>query len=138
MNAKGRRTVGAPESWLEHARSDLRLARLAVGQDVLPEQICFHAQQTVEKALKAILLVRQVEFPLTHDLEELLSIFAVAGIDVPAEIQEAGTLTPYAVETRYPGFWGEISETDVRHALALAQSALDWAEDTQRAGVGPS
>jgi HEPN domain-containing protein len=130
MNAKGSsRSVGAPESWLEHARSDLRLARLAVGQDVLPEQICFHAQQAVEKALKAILLARHVEFPLTHDLEELLSIFAVAGIEVPDQLQEAGMLTPYAVETRYPGFWGEISETDIRHALALAQGAVNWAEE---------
>lgn len=52
MTAKGRvRPVGTPESWLEHARSDLRLARLAVGQGVLPEQICFHAQQAVEKSL---------------------------------------------------------------------------------------
>jgi hypothetical protein len=44
MTAKGRpRPVGTPESWLDHARSDLRLARLAIGQGVLPEQICFHA-----------------------------------------------------------------------------------------------
>lgn len=134
MNAKGRRPQGAPESWLEHARSDLRLARLAVGQNVLPEQICFHAQQAVEKAFKATLLIRQVEFPLTHDLEELLSIFAVAGIDLPAGLQEAGTLTPYAVETRYPGFWGEISETDMSHALVLAQRAVDWAEEMMGKG----
>jgi HEPN domain-containing protein len=129
MTAKGRpRPAGTPESWLEHARSDLRLARLAIGQGVLPEQICFHAQQAVEKALKAILLARKVEFPFTHDLEELLSIFAGAGIAVPAELQEAGALTPYAVETRYPGFWGEISNADISHALTLAQEALSWAE----------
>jgi HEPN domain-containing protein len=95
MTAKGRlRPAGAPESWLEHARSDLRLASLAIGQGVLPEQICFHAQQAVEKALKAVLLARKVEFPLTHDLEELLSIFAGAGLVVPAKLQEAGVLTP--------------------------------------------
>ncbi len=130
MTAKGKpRPAGAPESWLEHARSDLRLACLAVGQGVLPEQICFHAQQTVEKALKAILLVRRVEFPFTHDLEELLSIFAGAGLAVPAELQEAGVLTPYAVETRYPGFWGEISGEDISLALTLAQKALSWAEE---------
>jgi hypothetical protein len=44
MTAKGRpRPVGTPESWLNHARSDLRLVRLAIGQGVLPEQICFQA-----------------------------------------------------------------------------------------------
>jgi HEPN domain-containing protein len=128
MTAKGKpQPAGTPESWLENARSDLRLARLAIGQDVLPGQICFHAQQAVEKALKAVLLARRVEFPLTHDLEELLAILSDAGISVPADLQEAGALTPYAVETRYPGFWGEISEMDMLQALELAQEALDWA-----------
>jgi HEPN domain-containing protein len=69
-----------------------------------------------------------VDFPLTHDLEGLLTIFAGAGISVPAELQDAGALTPYAVETRYPGYWGEISSEEISHALALARDALRWAE----------
>jgi len=130
MTAKSRpRPAGSPESWLEHARSDLRLAQLAVGQGVLPEQICFHAQQAVEKTFKAVLLARKVEFPLTHDLEVLLSIFDRAGIIVPDELQDAGILTPYAVETRYPGAWGEISEMEMSHTLSLAQAAIHWAEE---------
>lgn len=130
MTAKSRqRPAGIPENWLEHARSDLRLARLALGQGVLPEQICFHAQQAVEKAFKGILLKKGVEFPLTHDLEALLSIFEAASILIPENLQEAGILTPYAVETRYPGFWGEISDLDMHEALALAQQAVSWAED---------
>ena len=130
MTARGRsrQPTGAPEGWLEHARSDLRLARLAVGQGILPEQICFHAQQAVEKAVTAVLLARHVEFPFTHDLEELLSLADDGGIAVPAELQEAGVLTPYAVETRYPGFWGDISDQDMRQALGLAQVAISWAE----------
>ena len=48
---------GSPREWIEHARSDLALARLGRdAQDVLPAQVCFHAQQAVEKALKAVLL----------------------------------------------------------------------------------
>jgi HEPN domain-containing protein len=126
------RPAGTPENWLAHARSDLRLAQLAVGNNVLPEQICFHAQQAVEKAFKAVLLHRQEDFPLTHDLEELLAIFDAAGILVPENLQEAGVLTPYAVETRYPGFWGEISQASVREALDLAEQAIIWAENSTR------
>lgn len=38
--------IGSPEEWLRHAQSDLNLARLANGRaDILPEQVCFHAQQ---------------------------------------------------------------------------------------------
>lgn len=70
-----------------------------------------------------------MEFPLTHDLEALLSILEAAEIFIPESLQEAGALTPYAVETRYPGFWGEISEQDMQEALALAQQAVSWAEE---------
>ena len=91
-----------PPAWIISAESDLTLARLGHIQDVLPEQICFHAQQAVEKAFKAVLISASVEFSLTHDLEELLDIFAEAGIPVPEELLYAGSLTPYAVETRYP------------------------------------
>lgn len=55
---------GSPEEWLEHARSDLRLARLAAGDaSIRREQACFHAQQAAEKAIKAVLLSRQAGFP---------------------------------------------------------------------------
>lgn len=47
-----------PSDWLAHAESDLNLARLAKGhENILAEQVCFHAQQATEKALKAVLLI---------------------------------------------------------------------------------
>jgi HEPN domain-containing protein len=79
------------------ARSDLRLARLVEKSDILPEQICFQAQQAGEKAFKAVLLHRKINFPLTHDLEELLAVFEQTGMAVPSEFEGVGALTPYAV-----------------------------------------
>lgn len=59
---------GSPAEWLNHARSDLRLAIVARRhKDILLEQVCFHAQQACEKALKAVLLSKEVGFPLVHD-----------------------------------------------------------------------
>lgn len=75
------RLPASPEAWIIHARSDLTLAQ--IGRDnsnVLHEQICFHAQQAVEKSLKAILLFYKVDFPLTHDLEELVDIMIGMGL----------------------------------------------------------
>lgn len=129
MNHQPKQRVPAtPADWLAHAGSDLKLARLGMGQDVLPEQVCFHAQQAVEKALKAVLLFRRIDFPFTHDLEELIATFERAGVELPPDLREAGMLTPYAVESRYPGYWGDISETDVSAALSLAETAITWAE----------
>ena len=135
MKPPTRRPAAAePEHWLAHARSDLALVRLGRRGDVLPEQLCFHAQQAVEKAFKAVLLHRRVDFPFTHDLAQLLDTLHAAGIEVPAELADADALTPYAVETRYPGFWGEISEADVDEAVRVAEGVLHWAEWETTAG----
>jgi len=126
----GRRLPVTPEEWLIHARSDLKIARAGRDMDdVLHEQVCFHAQQAAEKALKAVLLFRNIDFPLTHDLDELVDILTASRIPLPSFINDIGTLTPYAVETRYPGFWGEISESDVDEALDLAEKVLNWASE---------
>ncbi len=59
MNApEKKRFPASPEEWLVHAKSDLKLARLGKeSKDVLPQQICFHTQQAVEKAFKAVFLL---------------------------------------------------------------------------------
>jgi HEPN domain-containing protein len=107
---------GSPQEWLAHAESDLNLARLAKGRrEILPEQSCFHAQQAAEKALKAVLLFRHIEFPLVHDLEP--------------EVRDAGSLTPYAVEARYPGHLEEVTPSDVDEAVRLAEAVLRWTSD---------
>lgn len=90
MNQRPKQRVPAtPSDWLTHAGSDLKLAKLGMGQDVLPEQVCFHAQQAVEKSLKAVLLFRRIEFPFTHDLEELVETFEQAGVKLPPDLREA-------------------------------------------------
>jgi HEPN domain-containing protein len=47
--------------WLAFAQEDLRVAEL-VWKQAIYNQVCFHAQQCVEKALKG-LLVAQWELP---------------------------------------------------------------------------
>ena len=129
MSPKDKKKVpGSPDEWMIHAESDLKLARLAVmDASIRREQVCFHAQQAVEKAIKAVLISRGIEFPLTHDIEELLEIAESSGIPLPEDIRESGFLSPYAVETRYPGYWAEISEADVDEAMRTAERTLSWA-----------
>ena len=131
MNPQNNRRIpGSPKEWLSHAESDLRLARLgSMDPQIIRGQVCFHAQQAAEKAIKGVLLFRGIEFPLTHDIEELLEIAEDQGLIIPEEIQEADHLTPYAVETRYPGCLVEITEDDVKNALRIAEQTLAWAKD---------
>lgn len=121
---------GSPAQWVTHAESDLRLARLGAKDiSILREQVCFHAQQAAEKALKAVLLSRDIAFPYTHDIKGLLKIAEVSALVIPPAVQQAAQLTPYAVETRYPGFEFQISSADVEEALQIAENTLAWVRE---------
>lgn len=123
-----KRLPSSPEEWMKHAQSDLELAKLGrKSKMVMNEQICFHSQQCAEKAVKAVLLFKEIDFPLTHDLEELLDILENSGIKLISMLTEAGKLTPYAVETRYPGYWGDLTNEDADESIELAEKILKWA-----------
>lgn len=96
--------------------------------EVLLEDLCFDAQQTAEKALKAILVDRQIEFPKTHDVMKLLTLVASTGVDVPEKAREAARLTRYGTAGRYPGHWEDVTEAEYVEAVRLAQFVLSWAE----------
>lgn len=83
-----------------------------------------------------MLLSRQVGFPLTHDIEELLELVEESGFPVPKAVGNAGLLTPYAVETRYPGYWPDVTEPDVEEALQTAEIVLSWANSLLPASGG--
>lgn len=124
-----------PEAWLARARSDLALARLAMGAPgVLPEDACFHAQQCCEKALKALLVHLGVAFPRTHVLELLMDLLESQGVTLPNEVEDAIRLTQYAVETRYPGAWEPVDAGEAGDAVDQAAEVLSWIEDQLVAG----
>ncbi len=93
-----------PREWLNRARSNLVQAEKGaeIG-GVYFEDLCFNAQQAAEKALKALLIVRQIEFPYVHDLVKLVELLEGSGQKVPVAVREAARITRYAVVTRYPG-----------------------------------
>ncbi len=109
---------------LEHAASMLQMARrdhdaLAAMVDlpqVADSIYGFHAQQAVEKALKAWLALRGMRYPLTHDLPRLLSFLRQSGAEVDA-FQELDRFTPYAVQARYEA--GDPDEEEALDRLAI-------------------
>ena len=51
------------QSLLKKASEDLTTADLIVGNDGPVSTACFHAQQAAEKSIKAVLAMRDVEYP---------------------------------------------------------------------------
>jgi HEPN domain-containing protein len=58
------------------------------------------------------------------------------GIRFSEDIRDAGLLTPYAVESRYPGYWFEITEDDVAEAIQSAEHTVKWAENELKSSQG--
>lgn len=86
------------------------VASPSVHQTCFSAHCCFHAQQCAEKALKALLIARSIEFPPTHAIERLLDLLSGAAVELPPDVDEAFILTQYAVQTRYPGVWEPVTE----------------------------
>ena len=118
---------GSAEDWLRYARSDLELASINQPEGVLLESLCFHAQQATEKALKAVFVLLDTDFPRTHNIRTLLDQLPDS-IGIPREVDESAGLTDYAVESRYPLYTEPVDDEEYRHAVGLAKEVVLWAE----------
>jgi HEPN domain len=84
------------------AESDeIALKKLGDDPDVPDDLIGFHAQQALEKLMKAALAHAGVAPPRIHDLGKLLSLLAGADMAAPVSVDEARVMVPWAVEFRY-------------------------------------
>jgi HEPN domain-containing protein len=93
------------KEWVEKAEADFATAarEMAVPENANYDAVCFHAQQCIEKFMKALLLQQNQLAPKTHDLAYLERLLTQCGVslDVPAE--DLRFLSRAAVEYRYPG-----------------------------------
>ena len=110
------------ESAPQYVRAMTVLAEVPDLHDAI---IGFHAQQAVEKCLKAVLSHGSVVFRRTHDIAELLDLLADAGLPAPPHADSLDDLNPYAVEARYSA--GLIGGLDRHHALTRAEAVVRWA-----------
>ena len=85
--------------WIQFARENLKMAHLALREGIYT-QACFHAQQTAEKSLKALLVLHNRVPPKTHNLRYLYDALPdkPPGIDA----QTLGLLDLFYAPTRYP------------------------------------
>lgn len=112
--------------WLEFALADLSIARVELPVGGKYELLLFHAQQAVEKSLKAILTYNEIEFPYTHNLQRLVEL--VPDSPDQHELLLASTvLTEYSVITRYPGEFEPVDFARYQRLLKIAEQVYTWA-----------
>jgi len=84
--------------WINYAESDLHAAyTLLESKEFFPLQICFLSQQCAEKAIKAILVFEDVNFPKVHDLDRLLDL-TPKGWNIKEKFPDLAELTIWAME----------------------------------------
>jgi HEPN domain-containing protein len=120
--------------WLNRARSNFAQAKSGIQvPEVYLEDLCFQAQQAAEKAIKAILISLDLQFPYTHDIADLLTLIEKAGQDISPQVRKAARLSDYAVEARYPGVSEAVDRDEYEEAISIANEVMQWAEELIKA-----
>jgi HEPN domain-containing protein len=117
------------ESWIDRAKSSYELSKANISTIIYFEDLCYQVQQAVEKALKGLLIYFGVEPEFTHNIGALLNEIEKY-IEIPDDVKNAIDLTNYAVQTRYPGEYDEITKEEYENSLKIAKNCLDWVDDT--------
>ncbi len=104
--------------WIEKAEGDYTTVQLLQPSPISSKDvICFHAQQCIEKYLKAWLQEENIPVPRTHNLEELLKLIVTTCPTWGFWQSDFSTLTEHAVHFRYPGKFA--TEDDAAHAIEV-------------------
>jgi HEPN domain-containing protein len=108
--------------WADKADNDLKNAEhtLTMGAACPTDTVCFHAQQCLEKYLKALLTLLGSEVPRIHEIAELVERIPAAHRPTLTE-DEQDRLTEYATTTRYPGDYEPIPLREARQAVEIAR-----------------
>jgi hypothetical protein len=102
---------------LDHVGLDPTFADTIVG---------FHAQQAIEKLIKAVLSHNQIAYPRVNDLDRLLHLLEAEQITQPPGAQQLGSLTPWATHLRYEDPPEPIG-LDRRATVTLVDDVAAWA-----------
>ncbi|TKJ40077.1 DNA-binding protein [candidate division LCP-89 bacterium B3_LCP] len=107
------------KEWLTKAEGDYVTAKREAEALKSPnyDAACFHAQQCIEKLMKAALIKFSSTPPKTHDLYQLYILLEPLCVDFRPDIKDLRYLTRAAVDFRYPGESADREEAE--EAIAI-------------------
>jgi len=127
-----------PHRWLRQAEGDLQAARTSL-QGGHYEWACFQAQQSGEKALKALLYQEGHTSVLTHSVVDLVDEASKAVPELARLGSYARFLDTFYLSTRYPNALASerapadyYSQEEAERCLSSAESILSAVKSTMR------
>jgi HEPN domain-containing protein len=106
--------------WIKKADLDFSTSLWLSAEPEFRDIVVFHAQQAVEKYLKALLTRHQTEFPKTHVIRRLLLLLQPVEPTLASALEDANWLSPFGVDIRYPADFPETLPGDEARALEVA------------------
>lgn len=111
------------------AQHDLHNADTVLPTGAALDTVLFHAQQAAEKCLKALLVLQDVNYPLTHDVDELLRMALLYYPELEAFSARTGVYVAYSVTGRYDAAtYPSADETEA--GVRLAHEIYDYTVTT--------
>ena len=117
--------VAETHDWLVRAKEDLEVADRLMEGPSYPSPAAFHAQQAAEKTQKAFLTWHGRQFSKTHDLGVLGGDCIAIDPTLAAVSSAVAPISGYAVESRYPGSWGPLTDSEAHEAIRLAREVYE-------------
>lgn len=118
------------QEWIDKADEDFRVMEREsrVRKNPSFNAICFHAQQCIEKLMKAALILKKVLPPRIHDLVGLNELLSQNGIVLKVSRDLLRELSLGSVLFRYPGDNAdkETAKTAKKICRLLRKTLLDW------------
>ena len=120
------------EEWIKIAEEDLQSAEYLLEKSLF-RMACYHAQQSVEKVLKAVLTEEEIEFSRTHNILDLASAVKQTGHESPLAAEDAVFLNS-VYRARYPTALGllptgEPTQEDAERASHSAREMRRWLKE---------
>ena len=97
------------QDWLEAASTDIESIGYLLQDERLTGQVAFHAQQAIEKTLKALIEEKGEWVPKVHSLSKLFDSCST-DIDIQFDEDLVIALDSLYIESRYPGNLGLLPE----------------------------
>ena len=117
------------ENWIDYAETDLEAAKILFAKGEFFFHVAmFHAHEAAEKSIKAILIIEEIKFPKTHDLDQLLSLLEEQKTIDANLYTLISPLQEFTVEVRYPNDDILITDRDIQHAINSSSEILALAK----------
>ena len=117
------------KNWIKRANNDIKTAKDELNTETpATDTICFHAQQCVEKYLKAYLVFHQKYFKKIHNISKLIELCKETDPDFEKlSFFGADKLTSYAIEIRYAdeeSYFPSVEEA--KEAINIAEKVKEF------------